>query len=281
MEQDAGVIMNKKNTKLTVTTITNHIIFIKLINSMNSVVRNSPSKIPEDNKEFKKWRKNGRTRLSRSQLYIVDVFFRASNLSRVIDRVAYSRYLIKRSPNQFLTKNNKNGRIDWTDYHYFVFTTSIASIIDCILLFVAEIYELGLAPKDCKYEVIIHQKLINGTILASKIKQLKKYLETYISRRHQFVHQGQESGFNDLVDEEEYIMFKAYNFINENSKSFLDYGNIAKLWGNQMKQVIPMLDITIISLLKYIDPILDELVNPFERRLKLYGLMEKNNCHNK
>ncbi|MCX6120977.1 MAG: Cthe_2314 family HEPN domain-containing protein [Ignavibacteriales bacterium] len=247
--------------------------FKLLLDIFHPITKAGASGIPEDEEKYKEWRRTNRSRLNQGELYVTDVFNNASNLIKVFDRIRYSQYLINRSPKGFLTKDNSNGRRDWTDYHFFVYTTSMASILDCMLMLSAEVYELGLSPRFCTFEIITQHKWIAGSDLVKSLRQLRKTLDPHISRRHRFLHRGEESGFVDLVDEERYIELNSYTFLQEHDHPVIHPRILSLLWKGQLTKIKPLLLTFETSARKNVVSIFGELFPIFKYKLSKYKLL--------
>ena len=180
-----------KSKPKTLSDITSHKFYAGILESMSSIYSIKDLNPPKGAKEFKKWQRAGWDRLTHSQKYQVRVFHRLSNLSNVVDRLAQSRQLLNRYSKSFFGSRLTMSRNDWTNYHFFVHTTSLASYFDCLLLLAGQIFYLGLPDKQCTEKRIVKHKFSRRLGATQEFNAIKKVLKQHFDRRHRYVHRGE------------------------------------------------------------------------------------------
>ncbi len=209
---------------------------------MKRSLENPPKSQKNIGNALAEWRKSGREKLTNADQYYVDVFYQVSNLNHVLDRLKQARYLIARSPKAFRNSSFSINRNDWSDYHFYVYTTSLASILDCALLITAEVFRLGLPPRHCTFDVVTQHRWVAGSEVSKALRSLKKTLDQHIQRRNRFVHRGEQSSFHDLTDPDGLILLRAVTFIGDRGTDLIPRKTVSSIWKLQMKELRQSLD---------------------------------------
>lgn len=138
---------------------------------------------------------------SESDRYCRRVSTRTLNLIRVIERTERALRLLTMRRGALAGGNSPTVKASLMDeYHLYVFTTSLVSILDCCLLLVNETLTLGLREDLCNFKNIKGVPAITGTKTAQALRDLKRTLDEHIKRRHRYVHRGHEANINEFVD---------------------------------------------------------------------------------
>jgi hypothetical protein len=215
-----------------------------IIYSASEILSDTLHKAPRSEKALKKWRKSNRARMNAKERYLIDVFYRILNLSRVYDRLHYSRYLLRRSPTNFRSKQIKINWTEWTDYHFYVYTTSLASISDCLLLLIAQIFLLNIPDKYCTSKNVLGDRRIKGAVVHKSFLKLTNLLSQHIQRRHHYVHRGEESSLENYSSTGDVLMnLRTLSFLFD--KGLTDKFSpkeITRLWKLQIREVEMKLD---------------------------------------
>lgn len=216
--------------------------FDSVLKNAQHVIARSMKTAPSDEKELAEWRKGSRVRMTAVERYYVDIFYRVTNLNHVLDRLKQARHLIAKSPGTYLSPNSSLNRNDWADYHFYVYTTSLASILDCTLLITAEVLKLGLAPRHCTFDIVTQHDRLVGTKVVKALKSLKKTLEQHTQRRHRYVHRGEESSFSFLTDPDLSWRIRSVTFLADQGHFDISRQMLTRIWKLQIKEIQENLD---------------------------------------
>ena len=187
------------------------------------------------------------------------------NLNHVLERLRQARYLIARSPGLYRKRDFSINRNDWSDYHFYVYTTSLASVLDCTLLITAEVFMLGLQPRHCTFDVITQHGWLAGSPLPRALRALKKSLEHHIHRRHRFVHRGEESSFDDLTDPDDLLQLRTLTFLSDRGSDLIPRHTLSSIWKLQIREVRDNLDAIETEVLQKASDVLGYLLPVYEK----------------
>lgn len=244
--------------------------FESVIGNAQYVITDSTQKPPSDRKELVEWRKGTRARMSGAERYYVDVFYRVMNLNHVLDRLKQARYLIARSPGSYRNRAFSINRNDWSDYHFYVYTTSLASVLDCALLITAEVFKLGLPPRHCTFDIVTQHDWLAGSQVPRTLRSLKKTLEQHIHRRHRYVHRGEESNFDDLTDPDDLLRLRTITFLADRGNHLIPRQTLSWLWKLQIKEVRENFNEIEEKVLQKASDVLECLLPIYEHNVNIY-----------
>jgi hypothetical protein len=90
---------------------------------------------------------------------------------------------------------------DWLQYHHTSFLLAMTAIGDCSIHLVAEAYEVGIHPKDCKLWILEGHKIVSGTDALKALKRV--YNEIGNERRHRNpeFHRMERTSVGTVLDE--------------------------------------------------------------------------------
>jgi hypothetical protein len=239
--------------------ISTHTFATLVIKSASSIITKADDGVSKRKRLSKKWRQSSRARLSPYQIYKVDVFHRLSNLVRVYNRLLNSRYLLRRTPNYSSSKSIRITRNDWTDYNFYVYTTSLASIADCLLLLIAQVCILNIPDKRCTLKRVF----ANPGLKHSKIKKtfftLNDRLEHHILRRHRYLHRGEESSLEDYSSSGDIVSVRNISFLADHGTTMLPPKTIKLMWKMHLRDIDIKLDREEQQIFKSVSTLLNQL----------------------
>jgi hypothetical protein len=140
--------------------------------------------------------------LSHEERYTWSVFHAATCLITAASRIELAIDLIRRSPSGLLRGRHQVRRDVWLDYHLSHFASSLVSLQDATILLIAEVYQLGLAPRYCTLDVLASHRHVRATAAVKALKALDKVGAPHRTRRNVYLHRAEEAGLGLYVGEE-------------------------------------------------------------------------------
>jgi hypothetical protein len=194
--------------------------------------------MPRERQALKKWQAQNRAHATQSQRYHYDVFSRAQNLIRVFDRLDRSASLLFSTPGFHGRRKQPLTRNDWTEYHFSVFTTALASVVDTSLLLIAEVYQLGFPPRQCTMPSVTENRWVTGSTTAA-IRSLEKKLQQHRQRRNRYLHWGDEADFGDLTNSEFLQDLRTITWLHSLGKLDVDKKDLRLVWQGELENLKP------------------------------------------
>ena len=217
----------------------------KLLEFLAPLFHRQVGSFPKDSRELARFQKIRRSLFSPSEEYLMNVFQRATSLTDIFSRLTQASYLLSRSPRSIRMHGMKMNRNEWVEYHFFIYSTSLVSLLDCSLILIAEVYQLGLLPRHCTYDIISNHATIRGSKLSKILKKLKKELISTTDRRHRILHRGESPDLGELTDALSFLQLRVMTLINATDDSMINKNDISHLWRVLFKEVRPRLNIAI------------------------------------
>jgi hypothetical protein len=234
--------------------------FKKLLELLAPLFQRPLGTLPRDSKELAKFQKNNRSLFTPSEEYLMNVFQRATSLADIFSRLSQSVYLLSRSPKSIRMHGMKMNRNEWVEYHFFIYSTSLVSLLDCSLILIAEVYKLGLLPRHCTFDIITNHATIRGSKLSKILKKLRKELTSTTDRRHRILHRGESPDLGELTDALSFLQLRVMTVINATDDSMINKNNLSYIWRVLFKEVRPQLNIAIDSTRIIVSEILSYLL---------------------
>jgi hypothetical protein len=255
-----------------------HAFYVALLDDLKPLISRTRDAIPSDPKKLAEWRENNRASLSPSDHYLMQVFDRTNNLMHVINRLRRARYLLGRSPRPYNIRALSFNRGDWSDYHFFVYTTSLASVLDCALLLIATVFRLGLPPRYCTFDLITQHHRLAASNLPKHLRSLKKSLWHHIQRRHRYLHRGEESNIGELTDPDAFLYLRAATLVADAFHHEFAYDGeipapiLSNWWRLEFRQLRPLLEQSERDVFAKVSQVLDSLQPEVSRQRHPFAL---------
>lgn len=140
--------------------------------------------------------------LSNNDRYIVDTNRILDNIQKCLSGIDFVMIFLKRFYGKSYYESNDINIIDYSYYHYEMFLYKLSTLRDLHLLLINQIYNLGLTPRNCKYESIKKQKdKIKNSGLFGLLEEYEKCLKFQFSTiRNKSAHEGElvHKAFNEV-----------------------------------------------------------------------------------
>lgn len=137
-------------------------------------------------------------RLYSHELVTVNVFRGATRMLSSIERLLEVPFYITRFPNNSAFTKAGITRVKWIRYHYSMFTITAVTVADTSLLLSAEVFDLGLEPRDCSERSITKNRHIRGKSTEKALRELHKLAQPYRETRNAVVHHGEEADLGQI-----------------------------------------------------------------------------------
>jgi hypothetical protein len=229
--------------------------------------------IPKDHSQLAAWRESNRTSMTQAGHYRHLVMWRTINLLGMFERLERARYLLLRSPPATRSRTTRLDRADWTQYHFWVFTACLPAITDCCLLLTANVYQLGIPPRFCTFDLVTSHDWLKGTGTSRALKSLRKGLEDHTQRRHRYLHRGEAPDIGELTDPEWLMDLRQLTFLHSVGEGSVDKRLLTGAWRVTLRELRPVLGAAESSALDGTEGVLKVLLPQFERRAQLLGQM--------
>jgi len=180
--------------------IRQHAFSRELMDASTPLLKRVLGRRPHDSAEIEAWRVANRASMSISERYTWSVLGVMFAFHRVIERERAARTLILVSPARLRGTSGKLDRADWIEYHLSAHAVALTSLSDLCLHLTNRVYQLGLAPRYCKLDVITSNASISRTPIAKKLRALEKVLGDQKQRRNRYLHQGDEADIGSFTD---------------------------------------------------------------------------------
>ncbi len=199
------------------------------------------SKLPSDPKERQKARASRWRALTPAQRYDLNVHRRLTAILSVFERLDYASLFVRTFPIGSAAK--KRVRRDfWVDYHFGYYTITLPSLVDLSLLLIATVYQLGLADRHCRYDVIREHGMLVGTSVPQKLAELAAVLKSITTRRNLHLHRGQLADIAEVGETEFLENLKMMTFVNEAGHPMVSAKWLSAAWREAMRSITPILD---------------------------------------
>jgi hypothetical protein len=199
-------------------------------------------------------------KLNKLQRYIIIVHQHMYNLANIIERIDYSHFLLCRAPYPNRTKAVAFNRNSWIDYNFYIYTTSLTGLLDCLILLTAKVFQIGFPPRLCSFELITNYQYIKNAKLKKDLCFLKEALKAHTSRRNRFIHRGDESNILELTDARQYYFLRGATELDNFNKLIMPRKTMQSMWKTQIKELKVNLSKDEAKILLMMKNILDELL---------------------
>jgi phosphoenolpyruvate carboxylase len=258
--------------------LTRHTFYIAVLDNLKPLITRTRDAIPGDPAKLAEWREKNRATLTTTDHYVMQVFERANNLMHIINRLRRARYLLGRSPSAYKSRGLSFNRDDWSEYHFFVYTTSLASVLDCALLLSATVFRLGLPPRFCTFDIVTQHHWLAKSNLPKHLRSLKKSLWQHIERRHRYLHRGEESNIGELTDPDAFLYLRAATLVADAFHHEYSYNVeipdpiLSNWWRLELRQLRPLLEQSEKDVFTKVSQVLDSLQPVLNRQVHSFAL---------
>lgn len=90
---------------------------------------------------------------------------------------------------------------DWLQYHYTMFLMSITAIADCSMLLVAEAYEVGIHPTDCKINILANHRIVGDTDAYKALNKVYQDVDVERRQRNPEFHRMERTSIGTVLEE--------------------------------------------------------------------------------
>jgi hypothetical protein len=187
-------------------------------------------------------RKSNSNNLLVQERYCITVFYRIANFFHVYSRLRRARYLLIRAPIGLKSKSYPLTKNEWTDYNFYVYTTSLASIVDCLLLIISHVYSLNIPYKKCRTKNILEHPRIKNSNVHRAFSVLLNRLDKYTQNRHRYLHRGDESSLEDYSSSGRITSIRNISFLHDQGLSRLPDSAMRLLWKLRLDKINSKLD---------------------------------------
>ncbi len=150
------------------------------MNLMTETMSHSEYNIDQNN--FHLHSENGKTAITISK-YLNKIFDLIADLDKIV-------LFLRRFPNKKFYTENDLDELEYTRYHFEVFTHKIHTILEIKKLLVNEFYDIGLSPKNCNWKNLIKNKNLRNSTSSKMIEFYYKSFEHLIQLRHLNTHRA-------------------------------------------------------------------------------------------
>jgi hypothetical protein len=220
----------------------------------------------QQNERIEEWQARNRAAMTPRESYLHSVFFRATNLISVFDRLERARYFISRSPGSGRGRGFRIDRGTWTEYHFLVFTASLVTVVDCSVLLVSDAYRLGVPESHCKLDVITSNHWVKGSKAAAALRSLSKTLSEDVSRRNRYLHRGETADFGELTDPQFLKDLRMVTWVSGVADATVNAKEVAGLWKHALRELTPVLDASTQAALTGASEVFTALEQPVRQR---------------
>jgi hypothetical protein len=183
---------------------------------------------------------------------------------RAFDRLDLASYLLYRSPTSLGTLSRPVIRNEWTEYHFTAFTSALATVGDCCLLLVADVYDLGLPPKQCTLEAITTNRWVRNSAAAKALRLLHRKLQEHRERRNRYLHRGDEADFGELTSSQHLDDLRMVTWLHSLKDLSIEPRLLQVLWKFELTDLRPLLTAATTECVDKTVAILSSLERPFE-----------------
>ena len=208
----------------------------------------------------------------------LEILARLENLIHVVERVTAARYLLERSPRPYRVRRAPFDHDQWTEYHFFVYTTSMASILDCALLLTSSVFDLGIPDRFCTFDVVTQHRVVADTSIPKLLDSLRKSLLQHTARRHRYLHRGQGSDIQELTKPSSFqyvepITLFSIAYRHKFPSEMFDVPNdLRVLWGKiELVKLRPLLERSERDVFRKITGVFNGLNRVLERQVQIAG----------
>jgi len=246
--------------------IANHPLIIGVHEAVKPVlIRGAEVAKESDKRKRAKSQEANRKTLSLVEHYYLSVMEAIHPLVGTFARIDEAHSLIFRFPSALRSGRHKMSRDQWVDYHYGTLTVAFASVLDVSLILVARVYQLGLPPRQCKFELITDHLHVSAAV-KEQLKALKKSLQPHIERRHGLLHRGKLADIGALADPEVFDFLRGLGLMERTSSQEKIVSELPFLWRAAIKNLKPKLSTTIDSLVTASGSVLDSMLPAWRQR---------------
>lgn len=154
-------------------------------------------------------KRTGRDHLSKKDKFIIDTFQSFHQVTFKIEALDNCIALINSYPKTKLWEKSFL-RSEYVRYHMEVYYGNVVGAFDRCLLLTNHLFDLGLQPRDVKYEVIISNNHMKGEELVKLLKIFHKSIQQIRTVRNHIAHQGSFSDKElDEIERYEFILKKS------------------------------------------------------------------------
>lgn len=125
---------------------------------------------------------NGKIAITISK-YLNKIFDLIADLDKIV-------LFLRRFPNRKFYTENDLDELEYTRYHFEVFTHKIHTILEIKKLLVNEFYDIGLSPKNCNWKNLIKNKNLKNSTSSKMIEFYYKSFKHLIQLRHLNTHRA-------------------------------------------------------------------------------------------
>jgi hypothetical protein len=222
-------------------------------------------------------RAENRARMSPAERYHAAVFQRVSGLLSTLRTLEDSLRLLRTFPAQLARGQDGISRDRWADYHYGVFTVSLASVPDVGVVLVAAVYSLGLAARHCTLDIVGDHSRIKGKPPGKALRELSKAVQEMKPRRHGHVHRGERADIMSVEasSSDEFLFHvKAMTFVESMKPGTVDRHLLSQSWREATRTIVPILKAEAVKVTLPLGALFDSLHNPYRATSTALGHVE-------
>ena len=208
--------------------------------------------------------RENRERIDTADQYEMQVMDRTMNLLNTVEALDNARGLMFVFP-EYAAQSASLSQDQWINYHYGYFTISLASVVDVSILLTSTVFQLGIAPRHCRYDIVRAHDRVKGTAVARAIKLLKNAVEEIQARRNLHVHRGEHADIANLTPDGYLQHLKEFTFIQSIDPGRIDVEDIRNLWRDAESMIMPQLDDEVAQAEATVRRVLGELLPEFKR----------------
>jgi hypothetical protein len=215
-----------------------------------------------------------RRRMTQAERYATNVFLRTISIYNTLRALDDARRLIAIFPGQVGKGADAMTRDRWVDYHYGYFTVSLASLPDISLIVTSLVFQLGLANRHCKPDVITSHGAIKGSDVEMALRGLAKSVQSVKERRNKHVHQGDHADVETLAPGSFLRDLKTLTFLRSVDASLVKAEFLAEGWREARREMVPRLTEETELVRRALGVLFDALLPAFTMRLEALRTFE-------
>jgi hypothetical protein len=170
-----------------------------------------------------------------------------------------AHYFATTAPSSVGLRRTGITRDAWIDYHFGVFTVSLASIPDTCLMLVGATNRLGLSRRHHTADIIDNHERVKGSELVPSLRAIRKAVESSVSRRHAHVHRGEHADFGDIVGRDAVLSLRMIELSTSLGAEHLPASDVRGAWKALIEQLSPALLVLLQSVEQSTSGLLDIL----------------------
>jgi hypothetical protein len=215
--------------------------------------------------------------LSEVDKYHSRVFRIQSSLTRTVEQLGQIRIYLNRYPFKKYYFEKGISQLEYIQYHTEVLFHKVHTILEIMKLLINEVYQLGIAPKDCSWVALVKKIPLKS----GPMKNLDHYFKTFedlIDRRHSNTHRGYyEDQEKDDIDMKYGLAFYRLEMeghrIDEELKDSMPMPLINYMLREHKKKRVELIDTCITENEKLLTAFLDSLFDEYQKQILHFSIV--------